>query len=209
MSKTKPKMLVYFSKIIKKWWLGRVSKPTRSQIPPKQCFIVFVSVEKWGNISKSHWRPSCWGLIGLNEGQDHKLYHYHTAIDVTWADLTFFFHLLLLGSASSYLTDIYLLEETTWLHDSGIHFQYMVASLCKVIITTKVILSLTNAGASVHVKARAGEAFTVVGAPGVNTSVLAASIMDLAFINIWEEGGKQKEWGKDMSAIWLNLIFMK
>lgn len=152
---------------------------------------------------------SYWGLIGLNEGQDHKLYHYHIAIDVTWADLTFFFHLVPLGSASSYLTDIYLLIETTWLHDSGIDLQYMVASLYKANIPTKLILLLTKAGASVHVKARAGEAFTVVGAPGVNTSVLAASIVDLAFINIWEEGRRTERRGKDMSAIWLNWIFMK
>lgn len=42
----------------------------------------------------------------------------------------------------------------------------------------------SEAGAAVHMQARARVAFTVVGAPGVNTSVLAASIMDLALINI-------------------------
>ena len=43
---------------------------------------------------------------------------------------------------------------------------------------------LTDAGAAVHMHARARVAFTVVGASGVNTSVLAASIMDLALIDI-------------------------
>lgn len=42
----------------------------------------------------------------------------------------------------------------------------------------------SEAGATIHMQARARMAFTVVGAPGVNASVLAASIMDLAFINI-------------------------
>lgn len=41
-----------------------------------------------------------------------------------------------------------------------------------------------DAGAAVHMHARARVAFTMVRAPGVNTSVLAASIMNLALINI-------------------------
>lgn len=52
---------------------------------------------------------------------------------------------------------------------------------------------LTEAGAAVNMQARAQVAFTVVGASGVNTSVLAASIMDLAFINICREGGEKRE----------------
>lgn len=76
---------------------------------------------------------------------------------------------------------------------------------------------LTEAGAAVHMQARAWVAFTVVGAPGVNTSVLAASIMDLALIDICREGGrkekdriKQKERdGREMSAIWLNPLIMR
>lgn len=42
----------------------------------------------------------------------------------------------------------------------------------------------SEAGAAVHMQARARVAFTVVGAPGVNASVLAASIMDLALVDI-------------------------
>lgn len=68
---------------------------------------------------------------------------------------------------------------------------------------------LTEAGAAVHVQARAWVAFTVVGAPGVNTSVLAASIVDLALINICREGGRkdtdrsrqEEKDGIEMSAI--------
>ncbi len=68
---------------------------------------------------------------------------------------------------------------------------------------------LTEAGAAVHMQARARVAFAVVGASGVNTSVLAASIMDLALINICRERGRketdrssQKERdGREMSAI--------
>lgn len=52
---------------------------------------------------------------------------------------------------------------------------------------------LTEAGAAVHMQARARVAFTVVGAPGVNTSVLAASIMDLALINICREGERKEK----------------
>lgn len=55
---------------------------------------------------------------------------------------------------------------------------------------------LTEAGAAVHMQARALMAFTVVGAPGVNTSVLAASIMDLAFINICRKGEGEKREGQ-------------
>lgn len=50
----------------------------------------------------------------------------------------------------------------------------------------------TEAGATIHMQARARMAFTVVGAPGVNASVLAASIMDLAFINICK-GRREKK----------------
>lgn len=49
---------------------------------------------------------------------------------------------------------------------------------------------LTKACSAVHMKARARLAFAVVGAPGVDTSVLAASIMDLALINICRKGGR-------------------
>lgn len=56
----------------------------------------------------------------------------------------------------------------------------------------KTVTLLTEAGAAIHMQARARVAFAVVGAPGVNTSVLAASIMDLAFINICREGGREK-----------------
>lgn len=51
--------------------------------------------------------------------------------------------------------------------------------------------SLTEAGAAIHVKPGARVTFAIVGAPGVNASVLATSIVDLAFINICMEGGIQ------------------
>lgn len=50
-------------------------------------------------------------------------------------------------------------------------------------------LFLTEAGAAVHVQTRARVALAVVGAPGVDTSVLAASVMDLALVNICSRGG--------------------
>lgn len=56
----------------------------------------------------------------------------------------------------------------------------------------KAVMFLTETGATIHVQARAGMAFAVVGAPGVNTSVLAASIVDLALINIWREEGRRE-----------------
>lgn len=76
---------------------------------------------------------------------------------------------------------------------------------------------LTKACSAIHMKARAWMAFTVVGAPGVDTSVLAASIMDLALINICREGGrtekyrsKQKEKDRrEISAICLNPLIMR
>lgn len=85
----------------------------------------------------------------------------------------------------------------------------MFSSLYNVSTAKKAVMFLTEAGATVHMQARARVAFTVVGAPGVNTSVLAASIMDLALINICREGGgretdrsRQKETGgRKMSAI--------
>lgn len=42
----------------------------------------------------------------------------------------------------------------------------------------------SEAGAAIHVKPGARVTFAIVGAPGVNASVLATSIVDLAFINI-------------------------
>lgn len=73
---------------------------------------------------------------------------------------------------------------------------------------------LTEAGAAVHVQARARVAFAVVGAPGVNASVLAASIMDLALINICRERRERRDRqkqrdGREMSAIWLNPLIME
>lgn len=75
---------------------------------------------------------------------------------------------------------------------------------------------LTDAGAAVHMHARARVAFTMVRAPGVNTSVLAASIMNLALINICREGGreevdrsrqKERDQGQ-ISAIWLHPVLL-
>lgn len=64
---------------------------------------------------------------------------------------------------------------------------------------------------------RARMAFAVVGAPGVDTSVLAASIMDLALINICREGGRKEKYrskkeekdGREISAICLNPLIMR
>lgn len=50
-------------------------------------------------------------------------------------------------------------------------------------------LFLTEASAAVHVQTWAWVALAVVGAPGVDTSVLAASVMDLALVDICSRGG--------------------
>lgn len=76
---------------------------------------------------------------------------------------------------------------------------------------------LTKACSAIHMKARARMAFAVVGAPGVDTSVLAASIMDLALINICREGGRTEEYRskqkekdrREISAICLNPLIMR
>lgn len=56
---------------------------------------------------------------------------------------------------------------------------------------------LTEAGASVHVQTRSWVAFAVVGSPGVHTSVLAASIVDLALINICRQRRDQRQTERD------------
>lgn len=53
-------------------------------------------------------------------------------------------------------------------------------------------LFLTEAGAAVHVQTWSRVALAVVGAPGVDTSVLAASIMDLALVDICSRGGSRE-----------------
>lgn len=53
------------------------------------------------------------------------------------------------------------------------------------------MMCLTEAGAAVHMQARARMAFTIVGAPGVDTSMLAAAVMDLALVNICRGGQRQ------------------
>lgn len=79
-------------------------------------------------------------------------------------------------------------------------------------VILKLDSELTETGAAVHMQAGTRVAFTVVGAPGVNTSVLAASIVDQAFINICGEKdrGRQKErHGREMSVIYLNPLIMR
>lgn len=61
---------------------------------------------------------------------------------------------------------------------------------------------VTEAGASVYMQARARVALAVVWASRVHTSVLAASIMDLALINICEEGGREEEERQKQEEKW-------
>lgn len=55
---------------------------------------------------------------------------------------------------------------------------------------------LTETGAAVHVHPWAKVALAVVGAPGVDTFVLAAPVMDLALVDIWGGGGVGKGKGQ-------------
>lgn len=48
-------------------------------------------------------------------------------------------------------------------------------------------------------------AFAVVGPPGVNTSVLAASIVDLALINVCRERQEQRQTGHSWEINQCNL----
>lgn len=53
---------------------------------------------------------------------------------------------------------------------------------------------LTETGATVHVQPRAKVALAVVGAPGVDTRVLAAAVVDLALVDICKQQGWRWRW---------------